>query len=70
MAEVRGEYEGRTHTREGIEESNLLIHAGLSKTITKYAKLWVNADNLLDEEESSGISQEGMTVTCGIRLSY
>lgn len=70
MAEVRGEYEGRTHTREGIEESNFLLHAGLSKTVTKYAKLWVNADNLLDEEESSGISQEGMTVTCGIRLSY
>ncbi|RZB33445.1 MAG: outer membrane receptor for ferrienterochelin and colicins [Desulfobacteraceae bacterium Eth-SRB2] len=70
MAEVRGEYEGKTYTREGSEESNFLLHAGLSKTITKYAKLWVNADNLLDEEEKSGISCEGITVTCGMRFTY
>lgn len=70
MAEVRGEYENRTYTRNGLEKSNFLLHAGSSKTITKYAKLWVNADNLLDEEESAGISCEGMTVTCGIRFTY
>ena len=70
MAEVRGEYEADTHTREGVEESSFLLHAGLSKTITKYAKLWVNGDNLLDEEEQSGIACEGMTITCGIRFTY
>ena len=72
MAEVRGEYEGETYSSMGgePEESNFLLHTGLSKTITKYAKLWVTGDNLLDEEESSGISCEGRTITCGAKFTY
>jgi hypothetical protein len=47
-----------------------MLHAGLSKTITKYIKLWVNADNLLDEKQDSGISCEGRKITCGMHFSF
>jgi outer membrane receptor for ferrienterochelin and colicins len=69
-AEVKGEYERNAEADDDTDENNFMLHAGLSKTITKYIKLWVNADNLLDEKQDSGISCEGRKITCGMHFSF
>jgi outer membrane receptor for ferrienterochelin and colicins len=69
-AEVKGEYERNAEADDDADENNFMLHAGLSKTITKYIKLWVNADNLLDEKQDSGISCEGRKITCGMHFSF
>ena len=69
-AEVRGEYEKYAESDDDTDDNNFMLHAGLSKTITKHIKLWINGDNLLDEEQDSGISCEGRTLTCGMQFTF
>ena len=70
-AEIRGEYEKYSEPDdETNDDDNFMLHAGLSKTIMKKIKLWINADNLLDKEQDSGISCEGRRFTFGIQYTY
>lgn len=71
VAEVRGEYQEFANTDDG--DDDFMLHASLSKTTKIFdrdVKIWLNGDNLLDEEADSGISCAGMTVTAGMRISF
>ncbi len=72
--EVRGEYQRYAENAGSWEvaksNDNFALHASISKHITDYAKVWLNAYNILNEEKRSGLESNGRMLTFGVQFSW
>ncbi len=68
--EVRGDYEKYAKPDDDEDEDNFIMNANISKQITNHMKIWLNGENLFDEEKQSGLARDGLKLIAGVEFTY
>ncbi len=70
VIQVRADYERYAEADRSGNKDDVTVNANISKQLTDHIKLWINGENIFDEETREGLSQGGIKTTFGFNFSW
>ncbi len=70
VVQVRADYEKYATATSSGDKDDFIVNANISKQLTDHIKLWINGENIFDEEPREGLSKGGIKTTFGLNFSW
>ncbi len=70
VIQVRADYERYAEKDRTGDQDDFVVNANISKQLTDHIKLWINGENIFDEELREGLSNTGIKTTFGLRFTW